>query len=159
MAEPVSVSQWADGPLCGLCGHHTRVHPQLGQLCHKCEGMVRTSCPTCNGAKTALYDRYDTGQLYCECGYAADEKTYAETVYRQTVEYFCAMPGLADGSWFRTAVRFGDELAKRRVRIQDVEKYLRVLAVSAEPPIGEWQLSQALELIAKRELSRRGKTA
>ena len=121
------------------------------------DAIVRVACPACRSVDTALYHRR-SGRVSCRCGFKTDYSGFLEEVERQTRQYFENFPGLADGdeSAFRAAVALTDGLLKRRVEPKLAAALVRAWnEVAASPPLARWQLDQAIELAAKRELEQR----
>ena len=119
------------------------------------DAIVRVACPACRGVDTALYHRR-SGKVSCRCGFQTDYSGFTAEVGRLTRQYLEEFPGLVDGSDFRAAVALTDQLLKRRIEPKLAASLVRAWnEVYASPPLARWQLEQAIELAAKRELARR----
>ena len=127
----------------------------LGASVSNRQGTLRVSCPGCRGADTCAYSRHQ-GRVSCECGFEAGLREFEEALTLQTDKYFAEFPGLVDGSWFKAAVRLADDLLKIGNSSTVVERYVKAYGRAVAPPLAEWQVNEALEIAAKRELARRG---
>jgi len=117
--------------------------------------IVRVACPACRGEDTALYHQR-SGKVSCRCGFRTDYSGFLAEIERQTRQYLEDFPGLVDGSSFHSAVELTDELFKKRVEPKLAVGLVRAWGeVLASPPLARWQLDQAIEIAAKRELARR----
>ena len=116
---------------------------------------MRVACPACRGADTALYHRR-SGKVSCRCGFRSDYSGFHAEVERQTRQYLEDFPGLAEGSSFRAALALMDGLLRNGVAPKLAAGLVRAWgAVSASPLLAGWQLDEAIEMAAKRELARR----
>ena len=117
--------------------------------------ILRVACPACRGTDTCLYHPR-SGRVSCRCGFRADYSGFIAEVERQTQMYFGEFPGLVDGSWFRSAVGLTENLLRKGVAPRLAADLVRAWnEIHATPPLASWQLENAIELAAKRELARR----
>ena len=119
--------------------------------------ILRVACPACRSTDSALYHRR-SGRVSCRCGFKSDYSGFLAEVDRQTRQYLEDFPGVSDRdeSDFRNAVAVMDGLLNGGVEANLAAGLVRAWnTVSASPPLACWQLDQAIEIAARRELARR----